>query len=391
MRDLFRKRREYKSTTNYSPLNVFDNWDDHQFFYGKFNKRNRTIAPLDRSGMRQVANSDIFVVNFVADAFEELREYYARIYGSPTNSANEVPPIAGMSTLEAERGYIKPIGLYRVLMDDARQMFVKNYLIGQKIESSEQVIEKYLDFVRDNAMNTPMLYSTFVGSSSCPIHSSGLVVEVSLDPHDNDDPKYEFIENDNFWFFIDTVAKYGFVPARNAPWCLVANLQSPAMQQYASLHGAYPHNTLEEYYYECKDFDIDLMREFVYESFLELERQEYVETTHRICNNKTVTKNVLREPADLKQQIDRFENKEWMKIYLNVLLAQSGAILTPEKTNRLISDFMTVYEETDFEMTYNYVHSEIRKLPKSLDRRQNIVYTSASTTPRGATGGISGY
>ena len=396
MKNLFEEREIYESKTTEESLNVFDNWDSGQFLYGKVSKRDRTVAPLDRTSLKKIINSDVFVLNFVADAFEDMKEYYSKNLNSATNF--QVPSFAGMSTLEARKGYIKPIGLYRQNMAEARNIFVGDYLFGQRIESFDQALEKFNIFTRDYASKVPMLYSVFMASSACPIQSSGLVIEVTRDPHNNSDPKDDFIDDALFDFYLDMLSKFGFVAAKNAPWCLVANLNSPAMYEYAKFYDVKRQaDIIDEYYYECKDFDIDLMREFVYESFLQVQEEDYVETTHRICNNKTVTKNVLRESVDIRSEIDKFDNSQWMKIYLRVLVLQSGVTVPDERLEVILSEFMTVYQQTDFERAYGFIVSEIKKLPKSLDIQSGILYSNANANQvqqslqSGATGGVSGY
>jgi hypothetical protein len=396
VKNLFEEREIYESKTTEESLNVFDNWDSGQFLYGKVSKRDRTVAPLDRTSLKKIINSDVFVLNFVADAFEDMKEYYSKNLNSATNF--QVPSFAGMSTLEARKGYIKPIGLYRQNMAEARNIFVGDYLFGQRIESFDQALEKFNIFTRDYASKVPMLYSVFMASSACPIQSSGLVIEVTRDPHNNSDPKDDFIDDALFDFYLDMLSKFGFVAAKNAPWCLVANLNSPAMYEYAKFYDVKRQaDIIDEYYYECKDFDIDLMREFVYESFLQVQEEDYVETTHRICNNKTVTKNVLRESVDIRSEIDKFDNSQWMKIYLRVLVLQSGVTVPDERLEVILSEFMTVYQQTDFERAYGFIVSEIKKLPKSLDIQSGILYSNANANQvqqslqSGATGGVSGY
>ena len=394
MKRLFDQREEYKSRTFQERMNTFNNWDSDQFLYGKVSKRDRTVAPLDRTSIKQIADSDVFVLNFVADAFEDMRDYYVKNLNSATNF--QVPALIGMETITAKRGYIKPIGIYRQNMDKAREIFVNEYLFGQDIQSFEQVLDKFMMFVRDYADKVPMLYSVFMASSSCPIHASGLVLEITLDQHNNVDPKNDFINDPLFNFYLDMLSKFGFVASKNAPWCLVANLHSPIMYEYAKFYDVRRQvDIVDEYYYECKDFDIDLIREFVYESFSQLEREDYVETTHRICDNKTVTKNVLREPKDIRQEIENFDNERWVEIYLRILVLQNAVDIPEERLEILLSELMVVYRQTDFERLYNFAINEINKLPKSLDKQSKILYGSPSepqiVLSSGAMGGLSGY
>jgi len=390
MRDLFEKRQLYEDYTKLVRADVFDNWDSRQFLYGKINKENRSISPLDRTSLKQIINSEnVFVLNFVADAFEDMKEYYAKSFNSATNF--QVNKFAGQPVLTARRGYIKPIGLYRQKMQEAQRIFVEEYMFGLKIHTFEQVLERFNVFVADYSNKIPMLFSTFVSSSSCPIHCSGLVLEITNDSHQQGTAKRKMLLDENYEFYANMVEKFGFVTAKNAPWCLVANLQSPIMYEYAKFYDVKKQDDIiDEYYYECKDFDIDLIREFVYESFLKLTTQDYVETTHRICNNRTVTKNVLRKAVDIKGEIDNFDNNRWVEIYLRILMLQKGVTVNEQRLEALLSEFLTIYQQTDFEKMYKFVTEKIQKLPRSLDIQSRVLY-SGDTNQAGATGAISGY
>lgn len=395
MRNLFLARIAYEEHTKEGKTAIFDNWSDRQFLYGKVNKKNRTVAPLDRSSMKKILGSDdIFVLNFVADAFQDLTDYYVKTLNSPTNS--QFQKLVSMETLTARRGYVKPIGLYRQKMVEARNIFVSEYLFGHDIKTFDQVLDRFYKFIADYANKIPMLYSVFMGSSSCPIHCSGLVIELTLDFHDSIDAKIDFLADGIYYLYEDMISKFGFLPAKHAPWCLVANLEDPIMHEYAKFYDVKKiSDMVDEYYYECKDFDIDLIREFVYESFIQLQEQDYVETTHRICNNKTVTSNVLREAVDIKKVIDDFDNDQWVEIYLRILILQSGVTVSETRLQMIISEFMVIYRQTDFEKMYKFVIDEIEKLPKSLDIQSQILYSSTVQMQQillgGASGGVSGY
>ena len=61
----------------------------------------------------------------------------------------------------------------------------------------------------------------------------------------------------------------------------------------------------------------------------------------------------------------------------------------------IISEFMVIYRQTDFEKMYKFVIDEIEKLPKSLDIQSQILYSSTVQMQQillgGASGGVSGY
>ncbi len=65
--------------------------------------------------------------------------------------------------------------------------------------------------------------------------NSGLALEIADAPYDNDDQKInDFVNSKNWEFYVNACNSYGFMIDINAPWRLIADLDSEAMMGYAS-------------------------------------------------------------------------------------------------------------------------------------------------------------
>jgi len=395
---LFNQRQSYNLRTSDTPIASFDNWNSKQFFYGKFNKFDRSIAPLDRAGIKTTFESDAVALDFVVDAFNDMSDFYASTVNQPLNDVR-MQLFAGQRILRAARGYIRPVDLYKERLESIKSEFLENYVFNTGVKTFEHFLSRFDEFARDYAPHVPMLYSSFVGSSGCPIHCTGLVLETRFDPHNDLQSKEVFLNNPDLDFYYEMAKKFGFVVARHAPWCFVANIQSKEMHEYAKFYDISKIQDIpDEYYYECKDFDIDLLREFLYNCYKEIETREYVETVKRICHNKTVVENVLREPINLQQEISNFDNSRWFPIYMKVLIYQNQLKISKVTEKSLLKEFSTVYKDFGFEIAYNYAEDRLSQFPTGFTKNPQVSSVSPSVQnqqdigmPEGSGGVFSGY
>ena len=66
-------------------------------------------------------------------------------------------------------------------------------------------------FIDDYAERYPILYSSFVGSSVCPMHSTGLMIELWDVAHNSDAEREAIIDSEQYSLFSEIAKEYGFV------------------------------------------------------------------------------------------------------------------------------------------------------------------------------------
>ena len=73
--------------------------------------------------------------------------------------------------------------------------------------------------------------------------------------------KFEkFIKSPNFEFYLLAAAKHGFFVDKNAPWRLVANLNSPRMKEYMSLNNLSISNVFDTCFVKTYKYDLQNLR-----------------------------------------------------------------------------------------------------------------------------------
>jgi hypothetical protein len=81
---------------------------------------------------------------------------------------------------------------------------------------------------------------------------SGLIIEIAEDDYDDDFNKgYKFLD-ENFQLVANIAAQYGFLIDKNIPWRLVADISSPAMQEYMTGVPIVGFDLGTDFDYQCK-------------------------------------------------------------------------------------------------------------------------------------------
>jgi len=106
-----------------------------------------------------------------------------------------------------------------------------------------------------SAKTNPITKVAFIKSRRCPVNCSGLVVEIANLDFSNDYEKVVKFYNSNNWeFYVQACASYGFMIDRNAPWRLIADIGSDPirspMMDYAEEYGFNSTNDIIENSYK---------------------------------------------------------------------------------------------------------------------------------------------
>ena len=175
------------------------------------------------------------VMSFVGEAFFGLSRHFRK--SIQIGAIRDSDPY--LSNLVAYTGYQDPKRAYQrylTALTSAMSTYKKNK--GFKITNFEQFITFLKDFSMSVEGTYPVTKTGFIKSRLNPIVGNGLTIEVSDLSYTNDDQKInEFVNSSNFGYFLNACDSYGFMVDISAPWRLVADLDSVAMQGYAARYG----------------------------------------------------------------------------------------------------------------------------------------------------------
>ena len=172
-------------------------------------------------------------INFVARAFKTLQSFVN--YGKSKNSIESsllgafTPKKAWESAAELFDQYFEN-NIYNV--------FLNNFLINKRISSFKCFVKEYINFCKLVAEDVSLTLPSFILSNNCTNRVSGLIIDLSNDPHDDAAKKInDYFSDDQYITFLNLCESYGFKVNRNAPWQLVADLSNLQMREFAAAEG----------------------------------------------------------------------------------------------------------------------------------------------------------
>jgi len=219
--------------------------------YGKINKR-EDIIYLSEAFLKQIKTDEKepkFALNFVVDAFDDLRKFYDR-------SASKINSESILDKVECKNAWQSSTSNYHKYMNILYKVFVSSYLNDNnrenKIKDFKSFVIVFLEFIDIISEAYPITRSQFIKSKFCSPLISGLMIEVFDENHAIDENKYEkFIQDPNFDFYSKAARQYGFYIDKNAPWRLVADISSPAMKPYIKKYLSDHNKIFKDFYYEA--------------------------------------------------------------------------------------------------------------------------------------------
>jgi hypothetical protein len=286
-----------------------------KYFYGRVDRNFVSMEPsrvLSRFSTIPNSSNDsgrVKVMSFVGEAFFNLSRHFRR--SIQIGAIRDSDPY--LSNLVAYTGYQDPKRAYQRYLNaltSAMSTHKKNK--GFQITNFEQFIMFLKDFSMSVKGTYPITKTGFIKSRLNPIVGNGLTIEVSDLSYINDDQKInEFVNSSNFGYFLNACDSYGFMVDISAPWRLVADLDSVAMQGYATRYG-----------YTSTDAVIDLAFSKVHNSFFRTLPETLLTLYSNLssiliefddCSNKTVIKKA--EQYTLEQINNLYNENYFIKLY----------------------------------------------------------------------------
>ena len=195
----------------------------------------------------------------------------------------------------------------------------------------------------------------FLKSKYCPPRVSGLVIDLYVHSHMADDVKVEeYINSSNFCFFATAALRHGFSIDYNAPWRIVADLESPAMKEYMSKRFITTYGGVLNYYYEpsqiygFEEFKNSAFK--LYNSYVR--KRPLITLTHMCPDGKLKQKLIKRERITRAAFDSLYDDSYWIEKYVKVRNIEENNYLSKPIEKMVISDakslLMSKLKSTDF-------------------------------------------
>jgi len=353
---LYYKRIMYDSLLRRSePRHVINFNDAEKFLYGRVDTYYVPMVIKNQSLLRQLptnasnAASRLSVFNFVEEAFRQLRSRFKMATLNGQVDPND--PIFG--SLTPTKAYESPHVRYKKHIKVYSQQIAKQLIDRNiKILNFSQFIDEMIPIIlkKEILAKFPFTKTAYIKSRLCPISCTGLAIEIADFDHSNDEQKYEkFIQNPNWRFYVNACNQFGFMIDRNAPWRIIADIDSAGMKAVAShyvgadapslntkaLMSAYYRNPYVEYFE-------DQFVEILLNIYNKARKSFYLEPKE--CNGNTVTQredSIVYSVEDLQSE---FSEEYFLKLYFTIRIAEEEIPLSENEANMLIYDVMKLYK-----------------------------------------------
>jgi hypothetical protein len=235
-RKVYEERQKYRSTI--MPADAIANnknfWGSDRL-YGKVDLDNAPVLPA-QDQLKQLRYTDgntFYALNFVADAWRDLAQALRQLRNQGVLYENSpwAEPVVKRAYLDIPTAYDD------YMMSTIYPSFSYDYLEVKNRSSKVLKFSDYLSYFTDYFFRLmsqagPLSLSSYIEGTRSSPNISGLVIEISDAQHDDDQNKILTFVDANFALVHQLISHYGFSFDINAPWRLVANIDSPAMREY---------------------------------------------------------------------------------------------------------------------------------------------------------------
>jgi hypothetical protein len=312
-----------------------------------YGKVNRNFVPIvlnpNLSTLKNFKNSanpqqNLQALGFVVDAFESLSQQFkkaeqsGKIYSGDSNLTN-------LKVYKSYKNYKINYQSYQVDFINA----LKTNMNINNIYNFQIFIKELLSTVSIVTRTFPMSMPAYTKSRLNSLTNTGLVIEIADAPYDNDDQKIsQFVNSKNWGFYVNACNSYGFMIDINAPWRLIADLDSEAMIGYASQYGLRTTS-------DVLNFNFKTIHNEFFNNFPSLLLQLYNEVVPRFITtfDECGSKLIQTERYTLESLREKFSNDFFMKFYFDLRFSEEESQFGEAEKKRIIKDCLQISKAQD--------------------------------------------
>ena len=379
-RNLFYKRARYDmrlSQTGYP--NVVNFNFGEKLLYGRVNRNyipmiyDSTYIGLKRFNKAITQDTGLSAIAFVVDAFKDMAQQFDKC--AMTGKIDTTDPF--LSSLTVYKAYQNPSLLYRnhnkSYFDTINGIFKRD---GTKVKNFDEFLTNFMYILENTAPRTPFTKPGFIKSRRCPINCSGLVIEIAdLDVANDQEKIDQFVNSNNWQFYLNACASYGFMVDRDIPWRLVADIgdypHRSVMIDYATPYGFATTNdilggvytTTQADYYEAFKYDLlNIYNNIKLKNFI----------VYEDCNGRMIPKIFYPTTYTATSFFRKYSEEDFLKIYFKIRFFEEESQFTDNEQSLMIDDCIEIYLKDN--KVDNAIGSFERILNKPFDYRGSVSY-----------------
>lgn len=358
----------------------FDGWKEKQL-YGLTNNSGKAIFPKASVLTLNSNDNGVNYTNliFVTDAFQDMKAYHASYLLNNKFSNNGSLYV----TLDIKSATNNFDTIYINYLNRLFNIFSSIFITAEKaikIKDFTGFTKHFIDYAKIMSPYFPLTRSSFIKHKSCPISISGLTIDLAdgVLYSDTVTKANKYISDPNFDIFLDSARRYGFYVDRNAPWRLVADLESPVMKDYCRRYNL---SSTDQVFRDCYEiaYYTDL---HAFKNVLISFWNTYIETNTLSSNQKEI-KNCSALFAEINtynqlnsDTFDKMYNKNWMiRLYLYTKVYENELKITQNIFEILYQEAIKLNEYAGENNMLDYIDRKMTELSTRGKRQKNMLTT----------------
>ena len=351
-----------------SPLDLSG---EHQM-YGKVDRlSNAARLMIDDAGtLTHIRGStNVYVVNFVARAFRDLKRDYETLIAK-----RALQPVLGMESLNPTSGWTDFSGHHASYVENAKFKILNACIkrFGGSIMDFGDFVKVFFQVLKESQEKIVMTKTGLLLSKKTPSNVSGLVLTLKRNLKNEEKLKIDMLSSPQFRVFAHKCAQFGFRLDRNAPWTLVANLNSSNLSPYGAPSGISlsPNggNFFEKFYMKTHLEDMDLLRNvlpYIYNQFVSY--RPFFRKTKTTESGQIEEWSYRRQP--LIDPSDGYDTQFWMEVLLKIRLMETNLMneINQKSFDNIISKCMKMESRYGLEVALNHLNEALKNVNYDLN------------------------
>jgi len=343
---------------------VKDFWFQENAYYGKVDL---SFAPLqvDRDQLVPLRNHQgQFTLPFVRDAFEAFEKDVKKCL--LTGAIRSFPLLKKIKVVHSTSNFPR-------LISQRHTIFVR-YLLKElartrkldRIENFRDFMVQFEDMALEYASKNALTKSSVVMGKSIDLRFSGLALTLSEGDYSVDQGKVRFyLDHPEFPFYLKLLEKYGFYVDKNAPWRIVANISSAAMQSYLVARGldeGLP-PVFTRYYKKAYYGDIAFLRAAAFGAYgaILFSRPKIFRTSFE--NGRKVTRTIRRTKPNQAEAFRIYPTSSWLALYIRIKNKENNLKMDEPTMADVVSDCINLSKRLDTRQIMGYIDTVFKDIP----------------------------
>ena len=388
-KDLFQKRVIYRGNLyrNQDHINLVDFNFAEKYLYGRVS---RVYVPihisstniLKRFNTTNAPERPMSAIDFVVDAFEAMAANFRKCAAS--GLIDDTDPF--LSNLEVHKAYVSHNKAYKdylkTYLGRIELQFKKRNLM---VRNFQEFLTHFMGMLEVLVREFPFTKPAFIKSRFCPVYTNGLTIEIATAEYANDEEKMnQFINSNNWNFYVNACNNYGFMVDMHRPWRLVADIAGAPMQVYSKRYGLSSEDQILNNRFisvHARYFDF-LLRELP-RMYNRIRRDVYQELEE--CDGRIVTKfrkSVAYSPQKFAKE---FPDQFLFEIYMKIRMMEEEAKLSESEIAVISSEAKEAYNTQGPSAALSYFEKIINKTfdyNGSLDYNTKIMLADEENTKK---------